>query len=228
VTQDPTLLSEAVEQLLAAADRLAAQADLVQVTDRLTALAERMEEGLPALEAAPAHPSRRPESSPPTTGSEHEGSGSASFQPRDENTIRVRSDRDLGERDTPGAGSHDWQRPSPPPDFAFTSDPEAPPAAAVPGGAPASVDRLEDELAEVEPRGLFELESARSFADERPVPARTRTAASVIFPPTQANPRPRPAAGRRATRDTAPWGRREALEMAALGIGDSEATEPRV
>jgi hypothetical protein len=62
-----------------------------------------------------------------------------------------------------------------------------------------------------EPRGLFELESARSFADQEPGPRRARRAK----PSSRANRR-RPAAALAGA---------EALEMTALGIGDAEASE---
>lgn len=191
---DPWQIDEAVGRLVAAANRLSAHADLIELTDRLNDLAERMEKPLSALELALA-----PRADRAATETE------IATRPGIETEIPIGPQIGTGpqietrpETENPAA-----PRPAAGARFAFADPPPPTTGDYVGGEFPESED---DELVGVEPRGLFELESTRSFTEAVRVPtpggrARTR-------PPAE------PSTGR------------EALEITALGIGDSEALEP--
>lgn len=188
----PWQLDEAVGRLVAAANRLAAHADLIELTERLNDLAERMEKPLGALELALAPRAAdgvraQPESERPETHGKREPAASARFVFADHHPAPAAGGEAVDQLPDP-----DDQLPDPVSQIAERDDQLA--------------DPDDDALVGVEPRGLFELESARSFADAD----------------RAATHRGRPVAARGAR----PLAGREALEITALGIGDSEALEP--
>lgn len=166
---DPWQLDEAVGRLVAAANRLSAHADLIELTERLNDLAERMEKPLAAIELALA------------PGAERAGTTEA--------------ESEVPEITRPAAGARFAFVDSPAPLSSADAEVESPESSS--GAHPEVSD--DDALVGVEPRALSSSKSPRGFA--------------------QADSVPTP----RATIPARPG--REALEITALGIGDSEALE---